>query len=186
MFTVVIAADSEEEQLARTLAALVPAVAEGVVRDAVVIDTGGLPGIAAVASAAGCRHVAGSPAQGLAEALAGGRGAWVLMLRPGVMLEVGWFREAAEFVERTEAAGAAATTCAAFSYASLDYRAGGRVREVWRFVAGNLLGAVLAEQALIIAKTSLMRMGPHSLASLPPRKPAGSRLVILRAKAFAP
>ena len=54
MLSVVIPTQNSEEGLARTLASLVPAAAEGVVREVVVVDAGSTDGTRVVADAAGC------------------------------------------------------------------------------------------------------------------------------------
>lgn len=184
MLSAIIAVRHEEEALVRTLASLVPAVAEGMLHDAAIIDSGDVPGIAAIADAAGCRRFEGEPAQALAMALSAARGQWVLSLAPGVVLEAGWFREAAEFV-RSAAIGDS-PLCAAFTHASLAHGPAARLSEAWRFVAGNLLGKVRSDQGLIIGRAALVQLPRGDTAALPPRPPAGIRVVVLRARAFAP
>lgn len=181
MLSVVIGVEGEDDEgLARTLASLVPAVVEGVLRDCVVIDSAGSPAIGSVADAAGCRHLTGTPAGTFSEALGGMSGQWIMMIEPGVVLENGWFREVAEFVERAEAAGRASRLCAAFTFASQAYGPAARLREAWRFIAG-MFGRVVSGQGLIASRQALRGA---SVTRLPPR-PRG-RVVILRAKAFAP
>lgn len=75
----------EEERLARTLASLVEAAVEGAVREVIVIDADGAPGVAHVADHAGCRMAATQPA-----AIEAARGDWLLMLEPGARLLQGW------------------------------------------------------------------------------------------------
>ncbi|MCB1464954.1 MAG: hypothetical protein KDJ90_21630 [Nitratireductor sp.] len=186
MMSVVIAVEDEEEGLARTLASLVPAVAEGVLRDAVILDSGGRESTAAIADAAGCQHVRGSPREALGRIAEQVNASWLLMLKPGVILEHDWFREAAEFVERADAQGEAARLCAAFSYASQRYGLAARMVETWRFVSANLLGRVVEDQGLILSREAVRRISGGGANTIPPRPPAGSRLVLLRAKAHAP
>lgn len=186
MMSVVIAVDREEEGLARTLACLVPAVAEGVLRDAVILDGGGSEAMAAIADAAGCHHVVGEPRDHLGHAADNVAASWILMLKPGVILEHDWFREAAEFVERAESLGQSKKLCAAFSYSSQRYGLAARFEEAWRFVAANLFGRVLDSQGLIVSRETVRNLSGRKIAGIPPRPPAGSRLVVLRAKAHAP
>jgi glycosyltransferase involved in cell wall biosynthesis len=109
MISVVIPARNEELALVRTLATLVPAVAEGVVRDVVVADVGSSDDTRVVADAAGCGIIGvASPETALAEVAGGVRCAWILLIYPGVTLEVGWHDEAAAFVARQAHQGAAA------------------------------------------------------------------------------
>lgn len=185
MMSLVIAVDDEEEGLARTLASLVPAVAEGVLRDAVILDMRGSEAVAAIADAAGCHHVRGSPQEVLGDAADRANAGWILMLKPGVILEHDWFREAAEFVERAEAQGGAKNQCAAFSYSSQGYGLLARLVEAWRFVSASLFGRVVDGQGLIVSSEAVRRMN-GSATAIPPRPPAGSRLVLLRAKAHVP
>ena len=188
MMSLVIAVDREEEGLARTLACLVPAVAEGVLRDAVVLDTGGAEATAAIADAAGCHHIVGEPHTHLGNVAELASAEWLLMLKPGVILEHDWFREAAEFGERAEAMGQKKNLCAAFSYSSQRFGLMARIEEAWRFIAANLLGRVVESQGLIVARDTVRRIsGSRSgVSGIPPRPPTGSRLVVLRAKAHAP
>jgi len=185
MLSVIIGADENEEGLARTLASLVPAVVAGVLNDAVVIDAETVPAIAAIADAAGCGRIVGSIGEGLPRALAELHTDWVLLLKPGTVLEDGWFREAAEFVERARLSGKANKTCAAFTYASQDYGVAGRLAEFRRFLGANLFGRVVANQGLIIAKSRLREISAKPVTRLPPRPPAGARVVVLRSRAFS-
>ena len=183
-----IAVENEEEGLARTLASLVPAVAEGVLRDAVILDSGGRESTAAIADAAGCHHLRGTPQAHLGEATAFTNASWILMLKPGVILEHDWFREAAEFVERAEALEDAAQLCAAFSYASQRYGLSARLGEFWRFVSANLFGRVSDSQGLIMNREAVRAISANGSApsSMPPKPPSGAQLVVLRARAHVP
>lgn len=187
MLSVVIAVRNEEEGLARTLACLVPGVAEGVLRDAVILDAGDSEAMAAIADAAGCKHVRGQAQDHLALAADHAHSDWMLMLRPGVTLEHDWFREAAEFVERAGASGQA-DVCAAFTYASQRYGAGARLREAWRFLAANLMGQVVASQGLIVRSEIIRRIaaGKPGSPGVPPKPPSGCRVTVLRARAYVP
>ena len=99
MISVVIEADQNDEALARTLAALVGAAAEGVVRDVAVVVTGSAPpAIATIIDAFGCQAVSG----GLAEAIRVARGPWLLVLPVGAELEPTWWRDAMHFIDRSD------------------------------------------------------------------------------------
>ncbi|MDQ0391669.1 hypothetical protein [Labrys monachus] len=101
MISVVIAAKDQEYALAETLAALVPAAAEGFVREVVVADGGSTDGTLIVADAVGCVIVAGDAAAGLRAA----RSEWVLLIAPGIRLEADWFREAGVTLHRLQRGG---------------------------------------------------------------------------------
>ncbi|MDQ6436038.1 glycosyl transferase family 2 [Mesorhizobium sp. LHD-90] len=87
MLTVLIETRNDEEALARTLASLVGAAVEGIVRDVIVCDHGSTDQTHYVAEHAGCHYVAeGGVAAGVRQA----KGEWLLMLEPGARLVDGW------------------------------------------------------------------------------------------------
>ena len=87
MLTVLIETRNDEEGLARTLASLVGAAVEGVVRDVIVCDHGSTDQTHYVAEHAGCHYVAsGGVAAGIGQA----KGEWLLLLEPGARLVEGW------------------------------------------------------------------------------------------------
>lgn len=89
MITVLVEADAAStERLARTLAALVPAVVEGVVLDAVILNVDGSDEVEEVAKAAGATCLeAGDIGAAIDEA----RGDWLMCLEPGARPEGEWF-----------------------------------------------------------------------------------------------
>lgn len=87
MLTVLIETHNDEEPLARTLAALVPAAVEGVVRDVIVCDRLSVDHTHRVADQAGCVFVAGGDLQA---ALRRARCEWILFLEPGARPVEGW------------------------------------------------------------------------------------------------
>lgn len=96
MLTVLIETRNSEEGLARTLASLVPAAIEGVVRDVIVCDHGSTDQTYRVAEHAGCHLVNG----GIAAAVKQAKGEWLLVLEPGARLLDGWIEPVAMHVER--------------------------------------------------------------------------------------
>ena len=100
MITALIRADGRIEPLAATLAALVPAVAEGLVADAVVIAaTHGSRRSAAVAEAVGAAHVVFAvDGEAWAAGAALARREWLLCLEAGDVPAAGWIRALERFV----------------------------------------------------------------------------------------
>lgn len=92
----------------RTLAALVPATIEGVVRDVTLLNVGDAGDLAGIADEAGCRAVAERdfPAA-LARSVAGARSPWVFVVEAGTVPSRLFGEEAARALEgRWEAGGA--------------------------------------------------------------------------------
>ena len=153
MISVVIETRDEEAALAATLAGLVPAAAEGFVREVIVAGGGGHGGVVMLADAFGCALEAG----GRERAVAAARGDWVLLLRPGTRLDADWFREAAVFIEQVRRAGAGASQAALLRRAAAGFG--------WRSRVGVLAGllargpgpwdAVLAQKKALAAGARL-------------------------------
>jgi hypothetical protein len=98
MVSVVVEAGSDEHALAEALAVLVPAVADGFLKEALIADPLARPGIGRIADALGCTLVTAAPRQAYARA----RCEWVLTLAPGVRLEPDWHFEARAFIDRAQ------------------------------------------------------------------------------------
>lgn len=96
MLTVLIETLDSEKPLARTLAALVPAVVEGLLRRVTVIDRGSSDQTTLVATGAGCSLYESAQMQA---ALADIRTAWVLLLEPGAIPPDGWEEAARRHME---------------------------------------------------------------------------------------
>jgi hypothetical protein len=87
MLSVLIETRNDEEQLARTLASLIGAAVEGVVREVIVCDRGSTDQTHRVAEHAGCHYVAEG---GIAAGVRLAKGEWLLLLEPGARLSEGW------------------------------------------------------------------------------------------------
>lgn len=101
MLSVVIETHGQEDALARTLASLVGAAVDGMVREVIVCDAASSEQTHRIAEHAGCRYLAG------ANATAGARQAksdWLLMLEPGARLMDGWIEAVASHAEAATAA----------------------------------------------------------------------------------
>src|SRR5215207_4869467 len=104
MLSVIIATHESERPLVRTLAALVPGAAAGVVREVIVTDAQSRDATVEVADIAGCRVLVASDLLGarLSAAAASARGPWLMFLRPGVILDATWIDETARFMDDNE------------------------------------------------------------------------------------
>lgn len=87
MISVLIATQNDEEGLAGTLAALVSAAVEGVVREVIVCDAGSDDGTELVADHAGCVFLANAR---WVDGVQLARSAWLLFLEPGARLLPDW------------------------------------------------------------------------------------------------
>jgi glycosyltransferase involved in cell wall biosynthesis len=97
MLTVLIETHNSEEALARTLASLIGAAVEGVVREVIVCDRGSTDNTHKVADQAGCHYLAES---GIAAGVRQAKGDWLLLIEPGARLVESWTEEVLEHAGR--------------------------------------------------------------------------------------
>lgn len=164
MLSVVIPTHDTEEGLLRTLASLVPAAAEGVIREVVVVDAGSVDGTEKVAEAAGCTILKHAGPWG--EAIGLGistvrRGSWIMVMQPNVLLEGEWFREVCVFVDRCERSGDAERRAAAFRLAFDAFGWRARVAEGTVGVASSVFGLPLPQQGLVMSRRLWDRVRRH-------------------------
>src|SRR5262245_47402629 len=87
MLSVLIETRNDEEALSRTLASLIGAAVEGVVREVIVCDLGSTDQTRYVAEHAGCHFLADG---GIAAGIVAAKGDWLLIIEPGARLVEGW------------------------------------------------------------------------------------------------
>jgi rSAM/selenodomain-associated transferase 2 len=105
LITVVIPTLNSEAGLPATMTALVPAVVEGLVRQVIVVDGGSRDRTVDIADHAGAEIVVlagGLRGAQLAEGARLARQPWILFLHSDSVLDDGWTREAAAFIDRVE------------------------------------------------------------------------------------
>jgi glycosyltransferase involved in cell wall biosynthesis len=162
MVSVVIPALNAEATLPRTLTALVPAALDGFVREVVVVDGGSEDKTREIADHAGAEVLTAPPNRG-AQLRAGANAArhpWLLFLNADTVLDAGWEREAAHFMERFDR-GISRHAAAAFRFALDDEGFAPRFLEGAVRLRGALMQAPYGEQGLIIARGQYDKVGGH-------------------------
>ncbi len=191
MLSVIIGTLNNERALVRTLSALVPAAATGVVREVLITDGGSNDTTLEVAEIAGCDVVGaeGPLERRLGAAAEKARSEWLMFLRPGAVLDPGWADEITQFVQRMDMQGDA-VSAAAFRRSNMFAPNRSALMEALGMLKAALFGRVDADQGLIIAKRHYAALGGHRAGADPEAdllRQLGRRLVILRSgAAFVP
>ena len=189
MISVVIPTLNAEATLGPTLAALVPAAVDGLVREVIVVDGGSGDRTAEIVDHAGANLVRCGPGRGqqLAAGAAQARFPWLLFLHADTALAPGWEREAGIFMERIEM-GERPAAAAAFRFALDDE--GARPRLLERLVALRCatLRLPYGDQGLLIPKHLYDEVGGYRPLALMEdvelvRRLGWRRMVMLRARA---
>jgi rSAM/selenodomain-associated transferase 2 len=142
------------------LAALVPAVVEGIVQEAIVVDGGSSDETRAIAEAAGTHLIEAPRGRGsqLDAGARAARGDWLLFLHADTVLDPGWAEEAQGFIKRVQT-GRRDEAAAAFRFALDDD--GAMPRFIERLVAWRcrLFGLPYGDQGLLISRRLYRRLG---------------------------
>jgi rSAM/selenodomain-associated transferase 2 len=153
MISVIIPTLNAELGLAQTLAALVPAALDGLVREVIVVDGGSSDRTGRIADDAGATLLTCGGGRGcqLAAGAEQARFPWLLFLHADTVLEAGWEREAASFMGAIDG-GKRPPAAAAFRFALDD--SGLRPRLLERLVALRcaLLRLPYGDQGLLLSK----------------------------------
>ena len=151
MITVVIPTLNAEPSLAATLTALVPAAVDGVVRQVIVVDGGSTDRTLQIADDAGAEIVQSTCGRGH-QLIAGrlqARFPWLLFLHADTVLDAGWEREAANYIERVEI-GQRPAAAAAFRFALDDFGFMPRLLETGVALRCSLFRLPYGDQGLLI------------------------------------
>ena len=164
MLSVVIATHDCERSLVLTLAPLVAGAAEGVIREVVVADAGSRDQTAAIADIAGCRLLVSPDPIGvrLRAAIASARAPWLMILRPGVVLEATWTGEVSRFMAESEAGKGRDARAAVFRAAQRGN--GGpaaMLMEAFALIRAALGGRPQPEQGLVIPRALYHQIGGY-------------------------
>jgi rSAM/selenodomain-associated transferase 2 len=160
MISVIIPTLNAERTLAHTLAALVPAVVEGIVQEAIVVDGGSSDGTRVIAEAAGTRLIEAPAGRGsqLEAGASHARGDWLLFLHADTVLEPGWAEEAGSFMERV-ASGRRAQAAAFFHFALDDDGLMPRCVEWLVALRCRLFALPYGDQGLLMPRHLYNRLG---------------------------
>jgi rSAM/selenodomain-associated transferase 2 len=189
VISVIIPTLNAQAGLAGTLAGLVPAAVDGLIREAIVADGGSSDRTEDIVDSAGAvlvRSAAGRGAQ-LATGAARARFPWLLFLHADTVLDPGWEREAALFMEKVDT-GERPLAAAAFRFALDDTGFGPGLLE--RLVAARCAALRLpyGDQGLLIPRRLYEEIGGYRPLALMEdvdlvRRLGRRRLVMLRARA---
>jgi rSAM/selenodomain-associated transferase 2 len=160
MISVVIPTYNAETTLGPTLAALVPAVVDGVVQEAILVDGGSTDETGVIADAAGTRLIRTKLGRGtqLQAGAAAARGDWLLFLHADTVLEPGWAEEAEAFIERVMT-GRRAQAAAAFRFALDDDGLKPRLLESLVALRCFLFALPYGDQGLLISRKLYGELG---------------------------
>jgi glycosyltransferase involved in cell wall biosynthesis len=161
MISVVIPTRNSSGTLPDTLAALVPAAINGLVREVIVADGGSSDATLLIANEMGAR-IASAECQRGAQLVAGAglaKGDWLMFLPSDAVLEPGWEREAETFILRATRSGS--RTAAAFRFALDDPAPAARRTELWVGLRCRLLGLPYSDQGLIINRRFYDELGGY-------------------------
>jgi rSAM/selenodomain-associated transferase 2 len=163
MISVIIPALNAEARLAQTLAALVPAAVEGLVREVIVVDGGSTDRTTQIVEEAGAAVLRRSGGRGYQQLVGAGRArfSWLLFLHGDTVLEAGWEREAISFMERVDG-GQRLPAAAAFRFALDDLGPCPRLLERLVAVRCALLRLPYGDQGLLIPKRLYGEIGGHN------------------------
>lgn len=189
MISVVIPTLNAEAGLTATLSALVPATVQGLIREVIISDGGSGDATPDIADVAGAKFIRGTSGRGvqLAAGAEAARSKWLLFLHGDTVLQAGWEREAATFIQRVDT-GTRPAAAAAFSFALDDFGARPRMLEAIVGLRCALLRFPYGDQGLLIPKRLYDSLGGyHPLPLMEDvdlvRRLGRRRLVMMRSKA---
>lgn len=189
MISVVIPTLDAESGLTGTLAVLVPATVQGIVREVVIADGGSRDATEEIADIAGAEFIRAPKGRG-AQLIAGAQAArsdWLLFLHADTVLQAGWEQEASSFMERVDS-GKRPLAAAAFSFVLDDFGACPRLVEKMVSLRCALFRTPFGDQGLLIPRRLYAMLGGYRPLPLMEdvdiaRRLGRRRLVMMRSKA---
>lgn len=189
MISVIIPTLNAENGLAACLTALVPATVEGLVREVIVVDGGSRDRTAEIVDQAGATMLRSAACRGaqLAAGVQQARMAWLFFVHADTVLEAGWEREAAAFMEKVDS-GQHRHAAAAFRFALDDVGVKPRLMELGVALRCALLRLPYGDQGLLIQGRLYRQLGGYKPLSLMEdvdliRRLGRRRTMLLRARA---
>jgi glycosyltransferase involved in cell wall biosynthesis len=163
MLSAIIATAESERTLVPTLAALVPGVAAGLLREVVVADAGSSDATEEVADIAGCRFLSSREPLGarLKAAAATTRAPWLMFLRAGTVPEPGWIGTTEHFMRTADMLEGAGRAAVFQPHSGADLMRP-RLIELMVFLRAALGGTPKPEQGLLIARRFYEALGGHA------------------------
>ena len=160
MISVVIPTLNAEAGLTKTLAGLVPATVQCLIREVIIVDGGSRDGTADIADVAGAHFIRAERGRGtqLAAGAEAARSDWLLFLHADTILEPGWEQEAQAFVERVDA-GERPMAAAAFRFALDDYGLKPRLLETMVGMRCALFRFPYGDQGLLVPRSLYRTVG---------------------------
>jgi len=160
MISVVIPTYNAETTLGPTLAALVPAVVDGIIQEAILVDGGSTDDTCVMAAAAGTSLIRTKLGRGmqLQAGATAARGDWLLFLHADTVLEPGWAEEAEAFIELVMT-GRRAQAAAAFRFALDDDGLMPRLLESLVALRCFLFALPYGDQGLLISRKLYRELG---------------------------
>jgi glycosyltransferase involved in cell wall biosynthesis len=162
MLSVILATLDSERPLVRTLSALVPAAATGLVREVLISDGGSTDATLEVADIAGCTvtDTKGTLDVRLRAAAANARADWLMFLRPGTVLEPAWDEEVRRFVEQADMMGDKQRAASFRRTANLGMQTS-QFAEALSLLRSSLSRRVDPTQGLLISRRHYERIDGH-------------------------
>ena len=162
MISVVIPTLNAEKTLAPTLAALIPAAVDGIVREVVIADGGSTDATSQVADAAGANFVRCEVGRGqqLRTGAQKAKSDWLLFLHADTVLAEGWHNDARQFMQDV-AMERRRSSAAAFRFALDDTGVAPRLLERLVAIRCRMLKLPYGDQGLLVSRTLYDTVGGY-------------------------